>query len=122
MRLSQAKGKTNKDIAVLGELALAIVMGDFYRFSPVTGRSLWTDPVTEEEIHGKSIWNQFISVITLTEQMQQHNDTSFQEMLTRARKGLFNVDNITILNSKVVVIISILNPNEYVVMVQRNVT
>ncbi len=69
MRLSQAKSKTNNDTAVLGGLALVIVMGDFYQFLPVTGRSLWIDPVTEEEIHGKSIWNQFTSVITLIEQM-----------------------------------------------------
>ncbi len=111
------KGKTNNDTAVLGGLALVIVMGDFYQFSSVTGRSLWTDPVTEEEIHGKSIWNQFTSVITLTEQMRQYNATPFQEMLTRARKGLLNVDNITILNSKVAVTIPILNPNKHVVMV-----
>ncbi len=40
MRLSQAKGKTNNDTAVLGELALVIVMGYFYQLPPVTGRSL----------------------------------------------------------------------------------
>ncbi len=77
MHLSQAKDKTNIDIAVLGVLALVIVMGDFHQFLLVTGRSLWTGPVTEEEIHGKSIWNHFISVITLIEQMRQHNDILF---------------------------------------------
>ncbi len=41
-------------------------------------------------------------------------------MLTRARQGFLNVDDTTILNSKVVVIIPILNPNEYIVMVQQN--
>ncbi len=55
MRLSQAKGQTNNDTAVLGRLALIIDMGDFYQFHPVTRRSLWTDLVTEEQIHGKSI-------------------------------------------------------------------
>ncbi len=54
--------------------------------------------------------------------MRQHNDTPIQEMLTRARKSLLNVDDITILNSKIVVTIPILNPNEHVVMVQRNAT
>ncbi len=55
MYLSQAKGKTNNDTAVLGGLALVIVMGDFYQFPPVVRRSLWTHPVTSEEIHGKGI-------------------------------------------------------------------
>ncbi len=54
--------------------------------------------------------------------MRQHNDTPFQEMLTRARKCLLNVNDVTILNSKVAVTILILNPNEHVVMVQRNAT
>ncbi len=40
MRLSQAKGKTNNDITVLSALALVIVMGDFYQFPLVVGRSL----------------------------------------------------------------------------------
>ncbi len=43
-------------------------------------------------------------------------------MLTRARKGLLNVDDVTILNSKVAMTIPILNLNEHVVMVQRNAT
>lgn len=38
-------------------------------------------------------------------------------MLTRARKGLFNDNNITILNNKVVVTIFILNLDEQVVIV-----
>ena len=37
-------------------------------------------------------------------------------MLTRARKDLFNVNNFTILNSKVVVKITILNLNNHVVI------
>ena len=53
--LSQTKCKTNNDTAVLGDLALIIVMGDFYQFPPVVGRSLWTHPVTIEEIHIKGI-------------------------------------------------------------------
>ncbi len=120
MCLSQANDKTNNDTAVLDRLALVIVIGDFYQFPSVTRRSLWTDPITNEEIRSKSIWNQFTAVITLTEQMRQHNDTPFQEMLTKARKSLLNVDDVTILNSKVAVTIPILNPNELVVMVQQN--
>ncbi len=64
IRLSQVKGKTNNNTAVLGGLALVIVMGDFYQFPVVVRRSLWTYPVISEEIHSKGIWNQFTSVIT----------------------------------------------------------
>ncbi len=67
IRLSQVKGKTNNDYAIFGGLALVIVMGDFYQFSSVVGRPLWTHPVTTEEIYGKGIWNHFMSVITLIE-------------------------------------------------------
>ncbi len=70
IHLSQVKSKTNNDTTVLGGLALVIVMGDFYQFLSMVRRSLWTHPVTSEKIHNKVKWNQFTSVITLTEQMQ----------------------------------------------------
>lgn len=57
IRLSQAKGKTNNDTAVLGGLLLVIVMGDFYQFPPVVERSLWIYPITSDEIYGKGVWN-----------------------------------------------------------------
>lgn len=38
--LSQAKGKTNNHTAILVDLALVIIMGDFYLFFPVVGKSL----------------------------------------------------------------------------------
>ncbi len=43
-------------------------------------------------------------------------------MLTRARRGLLNNNDATILNSKVAVTILILNLDEQVVIVQRNAT
>ncbi len=117
MRLSQAKGKTNNNTAVFGDLALVIVMGDFYQFLLVVGRSLLTHPITSEEIHGKGIWNQFMSIITLTEQMRQYDNKLLQAMLTRVRRGLLNNDNIVILNNKVAVTIPILNLDEQVIIV-----
>lgn len=68
--LNQAKGKTNNYITILGGLALIIVIRDFSQFFPVIGRSLWDHPITNKEIHNKSIWNQFILVIALIEQIQ----------------------------------------------------
>ena len=110
--LSQEKGKTNNDTTVLSGLALIIVMGDFYQFSPVVRKSLWTNPITSKEIHNKGIWNQLTLVITLTEQMRQHDNKLFQAILTRARKSLLNNNKDAILNSKVAVTIPILNSNE----------
>ena len=40
----------------------------------------------------------------------------------QARKNLFNNNNIVILNSKVIVMIPILNPDKQVVIVQQNAT
>ncbi len=54
--------------------------------------------------------------------MQQHNNKPFQAMLTRARRSLFNNDDIVILNSKIAVMISILNPDKQVVIIQQNAT
>ncbi len=58
-----------------------------------------------------------MSVITLTEQMRQYDNKPFQVMLTRERKSLLNNDNVAILNSKIVVTISVPNPDEQVVIV-----
>lgn len=43
-------------------------------------------------------------------------------MLTRTRKSLLNNNDVTILNNKVVLTLPIHNPEENVVIVQRNVT
>lgn len=42
-------------------------------------------------------------------------------MLTRAKKGLFNNNNVAILNNKVVSILPIYKPKENVVIVQQNI-
>ncbi len=49
--------------------------------------------------------------------MRQYDNKPFQAMLIRARRGLLNKDNVAILNSKVEVMIPILNPDEQVVIV-----
>lgn len=55
MHLNQTKSKTNNDIAVLDDLSLIIVMGDFYQFLPVNTRSLWNRLITKKKIYGQSI-------------------------------------------------------------------
>ncbi len=49
--------------------------------------------------------------------MQQYDDKLFQEILTRARRNLLNNDNIIILNSKVVIMILILNLDKHIVII-----
>lgn len=43
-------------------------------------------------------------------------------MLIKARKSLFNDNNVAILNSKIAITIPILNPNKQVVIIQQNTT
>lgn len=95
-------------------------MEDFYQFSSVIGRLLQTYPVTITKIYGKSIQNHFASVITLTKQIQQHNDKPFQAILRRVKKSFLNNNNIAILNNKVAATISIHNTDEQVIIVQQN--
>lgn len=121
-QLSQAKGKTDNDTAILGGLALVMMMGDFYQFPPVVGRSLWNKPISRDENHGKGIWDHFTSVITLTEQMRHQNDKPFQTMLTRARRGLLDNNDVAVLNNKVASSLPIHSPDENVVIVQQNAT
>lgn len=54
--------------------------------------------------------------------MQKHNNKSFQVMLIRVKKNLFNIDNIIILNSKFALILYIYNLNKNIVIVQQNIT
>ena len=97
-------------------------MRDFYQFPPVVGRPLWEKAITTDKLHGKAIWNHFTSVITLTQQMRQQNDKAFHDLLTRARKGLLNNDDVDILNSRIASSIPIDDVNKNVVIIQRNAT
>ena len=77
-------------------------MGDFHQFPPVNGRALWEDASEDpDEIRGKSLWSNFTSVFTLTQQMRQRNDPIFQSLLGRARRGELNIDDVQVLNSRV---------------------
>lgn len=42
-------------MAMLGGLALVIMMGDFYEFLPVVGKSLWDKAIISEKNHDKRI-------------------------------------------------------------------
>ena len=70
-QLSLAKRKPDTNIAVLGGLAIMILMGDFYQFPPVVEKPLWEKAITTDKLYGKALWNHFTSVITLTQQIRQ---------------------------------------------------
>ena len=53
--LNQVKDKTNNDMAILGGLALVIIIEDFYQFFLIVGRFLWTHLVNIKKIYSKSI-------------------------------------------------------------------
>ena len=40
IQLAKARGISNNNIAVLGTLPIVIIMGDFYKFSPIRERAL----------------------------------------------------------------------------------
>lgn len=63
-----------------------------------------------------------MSVIILMEQIRQHDNKSFQPMLTKARRGFLNNNNIAIPNNEVVVTIPILYLDKQVVIIQQNTT
>lgn len=40
IQLAKARGISNNNTTVLGVLPIVIIMGDFYKFSPISGRAL----------------------------------------------------------------------------------
>ncbi len=65
-QLAKACALSNSGTAVFGGLPIVIVMGDFYQFPPIAGRSLWGEPQTDEDHNGKTLWLSFFAVITFT--------------------------------------------------------
>lgn len=89
---------------LFGGLPIVILIGDFFQFPPVRGPPLWKPPRNgnEHDQDGQLIWHQFQQVILLTEQMRQAKDPLFQNLLARARSGMLNGTDLTLLNEKVI--------------------
>ena len=100
-QLRKPRGSDFSSTALFGGLPLVVLIGDFYQFAPVSGHALWDEALGEDEIHGKTVWNNFTYVITLTEQMRQKNDSVFQALLKRARNGELNLEDVDTLNYRV---------------------
>ena len=103
-KIQQAKGHDQNSTALFGGLSLVIFMGNFFQFTPVGGKPLWDDGCwshTEDEKIGKSIWQNFTTVLTLTEQMRQSSDPGFQMLLTKARNAELDKNDVDTLNQRV---------------------
>lgn len=116
--LSQAKKKLDIDTAVFSELAIMILIKDFYQFSPIIKKFLWEKVITTDRLYSKIIWNHFPLVIILTQQMKNQINKIFHNLLTRVRKSLLNNDSIDTLNSRIASSIPINNINKNIVIVQ----
>ncbi len=121
-QLRKAQGAIDSSTALFSGLPLIILIGDFYEFALVSGRLLWDRSYSEEETHEKVLWDNFQSVLSLTEQMQQRFDLEFQAMLKRARNCLLNLDDVNTLNARVATHLPNSDFNDTVVVVQKNRT
>ncbi len=77
-QLAKARDLSSESTAMFGGLPIVILMGDFYQFLPVIGRTLWEEVRTEEDPYGKMLWKSFNAVITLIQQMRQIDDPTFK--------------------------------------------
>lgn len=68
-QLSKIRGAIISSTALFGGFPLIILMGDFSQFVTGTGHSLWDSLYSEDEIHGKVLWDNFRSVLSFIEQM-----------------------------------------------------
>ncbi len=119
-QLRKAKGSDFSFTTFFGGLPLVVLMGDFYQFAPVVGKALWDKLHREEEIHGKTLWNGFSSLLTLTEQMRQKADPAFHELLKRARQRKLNMRDVEILNKRVATSLPDTRSLKTVVVVEKN--
>lgn len=65
-QLQKARGTTMHSIFIFGELSLVVIIGNFYQFAPVLGKTLWKHLYKKEKKYGKNFWSRFISILSLT--------------------------------------------------------
>lgn len=121
-QLRKTRGAIVSSIALFSGLPLIILMGDFYQFAPTNNRLLWDRPYSEEETHGKVLWDNFQVVLSFIKQMQPRFDLVFQAMLKLARNKLVNLNNVNTLNAQVATHLPNFDFNNTVVVLQKNRT
>ncbi|CAH0055800.1 unnamed protein product [Clonostachys solani] len=86
-----------------GGIPVVLLMGDFYQFAPVLETSLLVDRMATIAHHrGHSIWLMFKTVILLEEQVRGRDDPLLGALLDRVRAGTQTVEDLDLLNTKLV--------------------
>jgi hypothetical protein len=101
-KTARSLDKTSTDF--FGSMPMVILMGDFFQFPPIHGLPLWKTLRSEnnDKHNGQLIWHQFKQVIILDEQMRQTNDPTFWSLLSQVRSRKLTINNLNLLNSKVI--------------------
>jgi len=114
--------KTNRHLQALrdcpdepfGGIPVVLLMGDFYQFAPVLETSLLvnqtldltsTAPLAQriiEHHRGYNLWRLFTTVILLEEQVRAGDDPELVALLNRVRAGTQNMEDLNLLNKKLV--------------------
>ena len=83
-RLTEIKGTDDTEIQFGGLNIIAV--GDFYQLPPVRDRFIFQNGkgYTQGSTH---LWGELFTVIELTANMRQRNDTCYSEILNRIRTG-----------------------------------
>ncbi len=76
-QLQKAKELNSHSSIVFIGLPLVVLIRDFYQFTLVLGKALWNHLIGKEEVHGKSFWSRFTTILILTEQIRQKIDLPF---------------------------------------------
>ena len=87
-RLTEIKGTDDTEIHFGGLNIIAV--GDFYQLPPVRDRFIFQNGkgYTQGSTH---LWRELFTVIELTANMRQRNDTCYSEILNRIRTGKQNI-------------------------------
>ncbi|EXL64589.1 hypothetical protein FOPG_19154 [Fusarium oxysporum f. sp. conglutinans race 2 54008] len=97
-----------------GSIPVVLLMGDFYQFAPVLETSLLVDRMVDlaytaslgqatiAHHRGHSLWLLFKTVILLEEQVRARDDPQLGALLDRIRAGTQTMEDIGLLNTKLV--------------------
>jgi hypothetical protein len=96
------KNLNSNSTALFGGLHVVIVLGDFHQFPPVQAKALWQKQESNDEVRGQQLWHMFKEVVLLDEQMRQQHDTTYHQLLQRARNATITQADVDLLNTRVV--------------------
>lgn len=120
IQLAKVRGLSNKSTLIFGEPLIIIFIKDFYKFSSMIGWSFWEEVYTIEDLYNKMLWTSFNTIITLTQQMRQINNSIFNTLLHCTCIGFLIDANVVVLNSKVAKEFSLHNILKNTIIVEKN--